>query len=113
MQPACERTLRDAVDHVNALAGDGAERIAIGIDRIVPHAHFGRGDVAFVAEDAEAWGQVDENSAAVEMHETRQPGDAELLNDAVVQTLLHDGSVFVQPRDAVPGSRTAAAILRY
>src|SRR3546814_27037 len=113
MQPAFERTLRDAVDHFNALAGDGAERIAIGIDRIVPHAHFGRVDVAFVAEDAEAWGQFDENSAAVEMHETRQPGDAELLNDAVVQTLLHDGSVFIQPRDAAPGSRTAAAILRY
>src|SRR3546814_7711613 len=34
MQPAFERTLRDAVDHFNALAGDGAERIANGIDQI-------------------------------------------------------------------------------
>src|SRR3546814_19356764 len=53
MQPAFERALRDAVDRFNALAGDGAGRIAIGIDRIVPPAPFGRVDVAFVADNSE------------------------------------------------------------
>jgi hypothetical protein len=48
------------------------------------------------------------------VHESRQPGDQDLLDLAAVQTLAHAGDVYAVTPDEVPDARSpVAAVFRY
>ena len=50
---------------------------------------------------------------AVFVHEGHETGDQDLLNLAVVQTILHGGSVYALDSSEMPDDSPAAALLRY
>ena len=115
IEPYFARPEREARARFEELAGAGRTDIR-ALDRVadvVPAASAGRIDSLFIALDAQAWGRVDDESLAAEMHSNRRPGDEDLLNRAALETYLKGGAVFAVPSERVPGRTPAAAILRF
>lgn len=47
------------------------------------------------------------------MHDSRDSDDIDLVEMVAVQTMLHDGALFVVPPDHLPDGVPIAAIYRY
>lgn len=83
------------------------------IKEIIPAAYQGRVAQLFVATNRHQWGAFDPAKTQVSMHSTVIAGDEELLNLAIVQTLIHKGIVHTMLAGNVPGEGGLAAIYRY
>lgn len=80
-------------------------------DRVVLAAMDGRVESLFAARGAECRGRVEPDMRTVAVAED---GDEELLDRAAVETLVHDGQVFVVPAEEMPAEGVVlAAVLRY
>jgi hypothetical protein len=108
VRPHFEQVREDALALYHRLAGTG--RTVRGVREVVPAAHAGQVETLFVALGAECWGVLDPPAGQVEEHAPPLPGDADLLDLAVADTLRHDGTVYVLPAGEVPGGATVAAI---
>jgi hypothetical protein len=91
----------------------GTSRISESLEDILRAAHGGRVSVFLAPAGMERWGRFDAHTSQVELHSQYGPGDEDLLNVAAVQTLLHDGTVYVLQPDMMPDHRQAAAVFRY
>jgi hypothetical protein len=58
------------------------------------------------------WGKPGADGTDPEVHESRQPGDVDLADLSIVEALIHDADVYLDPEDAI-GDAIVAAILRY
>ena len=67
----------------------------------------------FVPLDQVKWGTFDPAAHQATLHDQRQPGDQDLLDQAALQTLLHEGEVFAVPQDQMPFGHTIVAAYRY
>ncbi len=100
-------------DHVDT------DRTASNLTEIVPAAFYGRVFILFAAIDQEQWGTFDPQSYTIDLHETRQSGDNDLLYAAMLQTLLHNGTVYPIEQEKMPNAGAGlapallAAIYRY
>jgi hypothetical protein len=93
----------------------GSEKVSADLEEIVTAACNGRTEALFVKDGSRVWGKVDPQNQKVEIHENMEDRDVELLNTAVVETLLHGSEkVFHLESDRmpVPGAE-AAAVFRY
>jgi len=80
---------------------------------IIPACAYGRVEALFVPMGQYRWGRFDPDTNTVEVHESQQPGDGDLLNYAALQSYLNAATVHVlQPQD-MPGGRDVAATFRY
>ena len=93
-----------AVAHWRERAGPA--RFLTDICTILPAAFEGRIHKLYVDTGAD-------HTGVFERNEYRSCGPEDLLNLAVVQTLLHGGEACALPREAMPEGAAAAAILRY
>ena len=100
-----------ALDRLNALLGTG--KATTTPEEIVTAARDGRVDRLFMTQDGELWGRILDSENRIVVHGAAIAGDVDLLNDAALMTLRRAGSVTLVARSALPGSRPAAAILRY
>jgi hypothetical protein len=85
------------------------------IDKIVPAAYYGRVSHLFVQKDApQVWGTFDEMKNELNVHTSKEAGGDDLLNNAIVKTLLTGGEVFMLDKEQMPGQgNVIAAVLRY
>jgi hypothetical protein len=111
--PAFRKPQEEAAARYLALRGRGSEQARDDVAAIVPAAYQGRVETLFAAVGVERWGAFDPASGTAVEHGARQPGDADLLDLAAVETLTRGGTVYVVEAGAVPGGGDAAAILRY
>jgi len=111
LQPFFQKTERDAVAKYRKLAGTG--KTSSEVKKIVPATHHGRVDLLFVAVGVQVWGSFDPDKDEVRLHQKPQPGDADLLDFAAIQTFLQGGSVYVVNPDQVPDEALLAAVFRY
>ncbi len=77
---------------------------------------MGRVESLFVAVGHQQWGTFDPDTHRAYLHPSAEPGDEDLLDLAVVQTLLHGGNVYMvnleeMPDDPMHGP--LAAVFRY
>ena len=100
-----------AAEKYSRLAGTG--KTSDDIRQIVPAACDGSIESIFVDVQAQQWGRYDPQTVTVELHETPQNGDDDMLDFAVVQTLLNRGVVYAVPQELVPGTDHVAAVFRY
>ncbi len=91
----------------------GSPRTSNDVRAIVPAAYNGKVEELFVAVDEQIWGHFNPDTQEVHIHEQRQIGDADLLDFAAIQTLVHRGRVFAVSPGEVPGGNHVAAIFRY
>lgn len=76
-------------------------------------AYQGRVGSLFVATDEQRWGAYDFDTDTLTLHNEPQPGDEDLLDTAAIQTLLHDGAIYVVESPDVPADSPLAAVFRY
>lgn len=90
-----------------------AAKISRELREILPAASQGRIHYMFVAARKEKWGRFDPEQNVVSVHPSAGKGDQELLNLAVIQTILHGGTVFSLEPAEMPESSLVAALYRY
>ncbi|MFP4562736.1 MAG: hypothetical protein ACLFRY_05425 [Spirochaetia bacterium] len=113
VSPLFARIETETLDTFRDLSG--SEKVSADLEEIVTAACNGRTEALFVKNGSRVWGRVDLQNQEVEVHENMEDRDVELLNTAVVETLLHGSEkVFHLSADRmpVPGAE-AAAIFRY
>ncbi len=108
VEPIFRKAQGDALARFEQMAGKASSEL----EEIVPAACYGRVDTLFVAADAPAWGHFDEASGQVTVNGSQESGE-DLLDRAVVDTLLHDGAVYPLPLAEMPRHAPAAAVFRY
>jgi hypothetical protein len=112
LEPHFARAQARASAKYRELAGTG--KTSSDLNNIIPSAYQGRVDSLFVAVGVQRWGAFEANAGELEVHESRQPGDQDLLDLAAVQTLAHAGDVYAVNPDEIPDVRSpVAAIFRY
>ncbi|MFW5857926.1 MAG: hypothetical protein ACOCX4_08610 [Planctomycetota bacterium] len=82
-------------------------------DAVLQAAHVGQVGTLFLREDAHLWGTYDPESSSSSLTGTPQAGASDLLNRAAVETLRHDGRVFLVGHDEFAAADPMAATLRY
>jgi hypothetical protein len=93
------------------LAGTG--QTTTDVTEAVLAAHHGRIEVLFVGVGVQVWGWFDPEKDRVDVHESPEPGDQDLLDLSAIQTLIKGGAVFAVTPQEVPDQAPLAAILRY
>lgn len=96
--------------------GDAAhtDRATNEIEAIVQAARQGQIDTLLIADGAEAtYGTIDPSSGQVRRADESDSEAEDLVNSAVVETLLNSGTVYTVEREQLNGDAVAAAILRY
>ncbi len=91
----------------------GTGLAAQDLSDIVPAAALGRVDTLFLARGSEQWGRYEPVLQQVTLHESRDSDDIDLVEMVAVQTLLHDGALYVVSPDRLGASAPVAAIYRY
>lgn len=111
LRPFFEESREKALAEYNSLAGSA--RSTGNAAEALAAAHEGKIEFALIRPDAELWGRFHPATAAVEIHETAQPGDEDLVNATAIQTVLHRGAIYAV--DQIPGrdGSPVAAVYRY
>lgn len=106
----------DAIRIEDALA-DWNHRVGAGassrLKEVVAAAHEGRVLNLLVSDSHEHTGVFDETTYTVKGKETGTPDDEDLVNDAVVQAVLHSSKVLLVPHKKMPNGSPVAATFRY
>jgi hypothetical protein len=111
VQPTFMEARENAVARYGQLAGTGQS--TADVKEAVLAAHHGRVDVLFVALGVQAWGNFDPSTNTVHVHQEPEPGDADLLDLAAIQSVLKGGAVYAVEPEQVPGDAPLAAVFRY
>jgi Bacterial archaeo-eukaryotic release factor family 3 len=90
-----------------------ASRNSSKLTEILPAAYHGRVYSLYVALGAALWGGFDAEQDAVDIHDEARPGDENLLNLAVVHSILNGGSVYALAQDKMPEGAVVAGLFRY
>ena len=80
---------------------------------IVPAAQFAQVDTLFVVIGQQRWGRFDPDGNRVVLNNEPEPQGEDLLDRAVVQTLLKGGTVYAMEPDQMPDNALLAAIFRF
>lgn len=113
-QPYFQKAQEEAAARYRELVGSG--RVSNNIREIIPAAHYGRVESLFVAAGYQQWGTFDPDTNRIDLHQSAEPGDEDLVDLAVIQTLLHGGSVYTVSLEEMPDGQKReplAAIFRY
>lgn len=99
-------------ERVAAAIGSSNGRSEHDLGGALTAARDGRVESLIVALGVQRWGVVgDDGDVAV--HDTRGPGDRDLLDALVLETMLHGGGVHAVEPQGVPGGGELAALLRW
>jgi hypothetical protein len=110
LEPDYRERRRQAQERFNSFRGHG--RTAEGVEETVPAAVQGRVQTMFARTTDPVWGTVSADRTQTEIHDRRQPGDIDLVDLSIVEALMHDADIHLDPEDTI-GDAVSAAILRY
>ncbi|MBV8895435.1 MAG: hypothetical protein JO051_02910 [Acidobacteriaceae bacterium] len=96
-------------EYNHKVGGGGTNRLK----DVVTAAHDGRVLTLLVSDSLQTTGVFDEATHTVKGRETGTAEDEDLVNDAVVQTILHAGQIYVAPNNKMPHGSAVAAIYRF
>ncbi|MGV8074160.1 MAG: hypothetical protein AB2L11_06365 [Syntrophobacteraceae bacterium] len=111
VQPIFVEARQRAAAHYMRLAATG--QTTTDVREAVPAAYHGKVDVLFVAVGVQVWGHYDPDTNVVDVHDTPEPGDEDLLDLAAIHTLLNVGVVYALEPCEVPDHGHLAAVYRY
>ena len=80
---------------------------------IIPAAYYGKIAQLFVAKGEHIWGSFDEMENKITYLNEKDANAQDLIDNAVVKTLLNGGEVFLLESDKMPANSPLAAIFRY
>jgi hypothetical protein len=83
------------------------------LSEVIPSAYYGRISHIFVQRDAHVWGTFDENTSALMLHNQQEEESENLLDQALIKTMMTGGEVFVLEKEQMPADTAIAAVFRY
>lgn len=110
VRPRFERQLRDAVQRYSEYAGH--QRSIADLEAITVAAREGRVDTLFAASDRHYWGTID-NAGRITPRDQERPDAEDIVDLAIVETLVRGGQVYAVPAEQLPAGDYAAAVLRF
>ena len=102
---------QEALTYYGPFQGTG--RTIKEIAEVVPASYNGRIELLFLADGEKEWGIYDFAQNSVKIHSEPEPGDDELYDLAIRQTILNGGSVYIMDQINIPEGGNMAALLRY
>lgn len=111
VRPHFQKAQQEAVDHYKQFISSG--RTSNRVRKIIPPAYHGRIELLFVVPDFQQWGTFDPSTDEIHLHKKYKSGDEDLLEFAVIQTLLNGGIVYVVEPEKMPDAGSLAAVFRY
>lgn len=112
MEPYFEERHRKALEMYGNNTGSPSMTSFFPED-VIPAAFYKRVWHLFVQHERHLWGKFDEMNNKLVFHATRQVGDEDLIDKAIVKTILNAGEVHLLPQDQMPGKSSIAALMRY
>jgi hypothetical protein len=109
VRPRFSEAQQMAVARYRQLAGTG--QTSEDIREIVAAAYYGRIETLFAASGIQVWGDFDPDTGQVDLHEGAEGED--LLEFAAIQTVLHQGTVYVTNLENIPEDADAVSVFRY
>ena len=111
VEPVFNKERDAALEKYQELVGTG--QTTADVTEAVLAAQHGKIASLFVAVGEQIWGRFNPETEKVDLHETLQPGDEDLLDFIAIQTLIKGGAVFAVPTEEIPDKALLAAVLRY
>jgi hypothetical protein len=112
VEPYFTRQLQPALEKYGNQAAHGMG--SADLAAIITAAHEGRVDTLFVARGKSCWGRVDETTGVTVLGNRPTDSQAEdLVDHAVTQTLMQNGTVYQVDESQLPAGDYAAAIFRF
>jgi hypothetical protein len=106
-----EANLRDLIERCGSLQGSG--RASDDLTHVLEAAHQGRIEALIVKEGAEVHGSFTPGDGKAEIHDEARPGDEDLIDLAVRQTLLHSGEAYLVEPGLMPAGTDVCALFRF
>lgn len=111
--PLVQPLLRAAENATLRAIATASKPTLSALPQIVVGSMHGRIESLVLPRGVQRWGTFStEDRLAIE-HDTRRPGDRDLLDIAAIETLSHGGDVYIVSRDQLPAHLPVAATLRY
>ena len=111
MEPFFKQPLTRAL---NLYANRSATEVtSFKLEEVIPAAYYGRISHIFVQKAEHVWGTFDENTSELKIHEEENPDSVDLLDEALVRTMMTGGEVFLLEKEEMPAASTVSAVFRY
>ncbi len=111
VQPLLAKEVENAVERHGNLSSAG--RTSTNLGEILSAAYQGRVDALLVDGERSVWGTFNPQTNRIHIHREPEKTDEDLLNLAVIKTLLGRGKVYTPSPRQMPGQAGQAAIFRY
>jgi hypothetical protein len=111
VQPYFQEAQRQAIVQYTERVGTGLA--SDDIREIVPAACSGRVAFLLAGEEPLLYGRFDPTTNRVEMRPEAQAGNEDLVNLAIIETLLHGGTLYADTAKPEDHARPLAAVFRY
>lgn len=111
VQPYFGQAQQDVVNHYQELMGTG--QTANAIQDVVPAAYYQRVESLLVPVGVQQWGLFNPGTNEIQLHQTHEPGDEDLIDFAAIHTLFNGGTVYTVEPEIVPNDALLAAVFRY
>ncbi len=111
MQPYFQQRQNKALDNFGNQSA--TQLTSSAINEIIPATYYGRVSHLFVKRNEHIWGTFDDMTNELNFTDQHAEGAQDLVDNAVVQTLLNGGEVFLLDEDKILAQSALAAIFRY
>lgn len=109
VKPHIENYKTEAISKYENLLG--SEKIENEFKEILRNAYYGKIDSLFIEENSEKRGFFDRENEEIKLSNDSKSSD--LYNEAVIQTIINGGEVYVLKEEEMPVKAEIAAIYRY
>lgn len=111
IHPYFKKDSKEAVEKYGNLSSGG--QVSSKPDEIISAAYYSRVAQLFVQKGVQLWGSFDEMNNQLTRLAQHDPNAEDLVDNAVVKTLIQGGEVFLLEADEMPNGAQIAAIFRY
>jgi len=110
VQPVFKQRAEEAAKRYGQAAG--TPRGTTDIEQILRTASHGQVELLLVSTEDRIWGDFDPQSGQSEIHADRQSGDRELIEHALLRSLVHGAEAHALAPEQMPAGSPIAAVLR-
>jgi Bacterial archaeo-eukaryotic release factor family 7 len=113
--PIVETIFREPVNRARDKYGSGTNSglASCELPEVLGAAHTGRVESLMIARGERRWGNYDVQVNKIDLRDEPSQGDADLLDLATRQSLLHGGDVYLLDAEEMPCDGPIAAVFRY
>jgi len=111
LEPVLDKNKRQAIEQYSRLVG--TSQSSDDLERNILATHDGQVETLLIRQDCHRWGRFHPEERTIERHDTRRPGDEDLLDRAGVEAQAHGSAIFTLTDEEMPADTETAATFRF